>query len=397
MVVLYICTSEKATSLINVARDIYRVALKLNIPSRVRSGMIQFYELDRERDQALYVMCADPLLTTGWFLAVRDCHKFGRKAVMYATVEGRLKRMYVKDWMREVNIVAVSNYVREKLVEAGLNVIGVVHHGIDIEEVVKARGMMRLGLEYYSKYGLSPDRHVIMLTVSNPQPRKGLAWLDKIAEEVEKRDSSIKFLVITEEKGLRYFGNHRNLIVSTDFGRLPREMILSIIANAHVMVVPSLAEGFHLPTLEAMALGTPVVHGQLPPLLEFSTGWVVPATEILFFDQHLGLPSGIEFEQHLYDVKEFADVLMHVVDLYRCKREEIVDYRRRSWERALEYSIYNKYPKLIRYLVDAPESIPINVEPYDFNSLPQVPPQITPPSNIERKEFEDLGVVIPHG
>lgn len=382
--------------MMNVSRDIHKVALMLNIPSRVEDRAVQFYDVDRVRDGVIYVMCADPLIATGWFLSARDCSRFDRKAIFYATVEGRLKRSHVKGWMREANLIAVSNYVRDKLVEAGLNVLGVVHHGIDVQEVVNIRKHGKIGLEYYARYGLNPERNVIMLTVSNSQPRKGLAWLDKIVKIVEGRDASIKFFVITEDKGLNYFSRHSNLIVSTDFGKLPRQTILGVIANAHVMVVPSLAEGFHLPTLEAMALGTPVVHGQLPPIMEFSTGWIVPAREVLLFDQHLGGPSGIEFEQHMYSVDEFADVLLQVVDFWRNKREVIVDYRAKSWGRALEFNIYNKYPKLIRYVFDAPESIDVKVEPYDFTLLPEAPPPIQPQIHVEEGGFEVVGDVIRH-
>lgn len=50
-------------------------------------------------------------------------------------------------------------------------------------------------------------------------------------------------------------------------GRLPRAELLALMATAEAVVVPSLYEGFGLPVLEAMAVGTPVVaaaSGALP-------------------------------------------------------------------------------------------------------------------------------------
>jgi glycosyltransferase involved in cell wall biosynthesis len=55
-------------------------------------------------------------------------------------------------------------------------------------------------------------------------------------------------------------------------GRLSDAELAGVLRRASVLAVPSLAEGFGLPLLEAMAAGVPVVHSNAPALVEVSGG-----------------------------------------------------------------------------------------------------------------------------
>jgi len=345
-----VMTSNRAVSLQVVAMDITRVGQGLGLDISWFDRMFTPQEIRKSNDAAVIIMPCDPLYAAPWILLARDLTKGGVKNVYYCPVEGKVNRRFVQSWMREVSYVAVSNYVKEKLLEAGLRVLDAVPHGVDIAAAVSAKRHRRLALEYFYKHGLDPEKHTIVLTVSNAHPRKGLAWYDKIIVAVEKRDPNVKFLVITEEKGLDYFSKHSSLVVSTDFGKLPRVSILSLIAHTHIFALPSLSEGFGLPVLECMALGTPVVHGELPPLMEFSTGFAVPIKEIKYFDRSEVGPSGIVYEQHLYDVEEFAEVLLQVVDIVRNRKDVLEDWRARSFEKAKQFDIHVVYPRLLKYV-----------------------------------------------
>jgi glycosyltransferase involved in cell wall biosynthesis len=67
-------------------------------------------------------------------------------------------------------------------------------------------------------------------------------------------------------EGLRHRGIQTRTIVSE--GSLPRSELAALYNRAHVLVYPSLYEGFGMPVLEAMACGTPVVTSNISALPE---------------------------------------------------------------------------------------------------------------------------------
>lgn len=347
--VLQVLTSNKGVSLQTVAMHITKVALGLGKEAGFVPNIVDPYNIIKNHDDALIVMSVDPLHVLPWFLLARDLKVRNTKCYYYGTTEGKLKKNLIPDWVKPVEFIAVSNYVKDKLLEVGLKVVDVVHHGIDPQEIEQVRSNVRVGLNYMQKLGLDPSKHFIVTTVSQSHPRKGFAWYDQVIGIVEKRDPTVKFLVITQDSGLNYFGNHSNLVVTADFGKLPRLTILSIIHNSHILGFPSLAEGFGLPVLEAMGLGVPVVHARLPPLMEFSVGFTVQVTDITYYDSEKVYPSGIIFEHHLWDPQEFADMIIYVVDLYRNKKDELNEFRAKAMKKAREYYIHKQYSKLLQF------------------------------------------------
>ena len=345
-----VITSNRAVSLQVVAMDIVKAGLELKLDIQWFDRLFTPHEIMLAGDSAIVVMPVDPLYATPYILLARDLKRGGVRSVYYGTVEGKLNRRHVMNWMKEVDFVAVSNYVRDKLLEAGLRVVDVVHHGVDLKQAEQARRMRGAGLKYMQEHGLDPSKHTIVLTIANSHPRKGLAWYDKVVSIVEERDPSIKFLVVTEDRGLFYFSRHSNLVVTSDFGRLPRLTILSLIANSHILAMPSLAEGFGLPALEAMALGTPCIHAELPPLMEFSTCFTVPVTGVSYLDKTEAGVSGIIFESHLWDVDEFASRILEVASLVRNNREQLEEWRAKSIEAAGKLDIHETYPRLLKYV-----------------------------------------------
>ena len=344
-------TSYKAISLKTVASHIAKVAKYLGHDAEIRTSYEPVHFVKKFTSSAIIVMTGDPLVANPWILFARDLTKVGVKNVYYGVVEGRLNPHHVSDWMAQVRFVAPSQYVATKMKAVGLNVVDVIPHGIDFTEVDEGERAVPKAVEYMRKYGLDPSKHIIALTIANAHPRKGLAWLDKVAEIVAKFTKPIKFFVITEPEGLKYFRKQDNLVVSTDFGKLPRDLVMGLIKAAHMVVIPSFSEGFSLPALEAMALGTPCVATELPPLKEFAKCWFVPYSQVSYFDKTPMGAGGIIFEQHIYEPEDFAAQVLNVADLIVNKREAVEAWRLSAMWDAQKLSIKNVYPKLIKMVV----------------------------------------------
>jgi len=345
---LAVVTSNRAVSLQNVAAHIAKVAKLMGIDATVYERLVSIADLKRLGLSAIIVQQVDPVVTLGYMLLNRNCAKYGVPCVFYATTEGLLDVKHVHAWMSEGRYIAVSNYVREKLEESGIPVEDVVHHGVDTEEIEHARKNVHIGEKYILDSGVDPSKYTVATTIARSLPRKGLWWLAKIAKEVAKMDSQIRFLVVTDDRGLEHFRGLDNVVARPDFGNLDRATNLAIIGVSHVHVVPSLAEGFGLTVLESMALGVPVVHTDLSPMREFSTGWRIPVTDVVKFVQTFPYRSGVIYEHHLYRVEDFAKTIVEVAEMVRNNDDAIKQYRQKAVEKASEMDIRNMYPRLIK-------------------------------------------------
>ncbi|WP_440900335.1 glycosyltransferase family 4 protein [Actinosynnema sp.] len=107
-----------------------------------------------------------------------------------------------------------------------------------------------------------PDRYV--LAIGTIEPRKGLEALVAATARL-----GVPLLVV----GQRGWGEvdlsapHVRLL-----GKLPDPQLAHVLRGATALAVPSLAEGFGLPLVEAMSEGVPVVHSDAPALVEVAGG-----------------------------------------------------------------------------------------------------------------------------
>lgn len=122
-----------------------------------------------------------------------------------------------------------------------------------------------------------PDRY--LLTVATLEPRKGLSVL--LAQLARPEAPDLPLLVAGQAGwgGLDLPAEARRLGIGERvrvLGRVADADLAVLMDRATALVVPSRAEGFGLPMLEAMSLGTAVVTSPAPALVEVGGGasWV---------------------------------------------------------------------------------------------------------------------------
>jgi glycosyltransferase involved in cell wall biosynthesis len=121
-----------------------------------------------------------------------------------------------------------------------------------------------------------------LLTVATLEPRKGLSVL---LEQLARPEAPDLPLLVAGQPGwgkLDLLGEARRLGLGDRvrvLGRVSDEDLAVLMARATALVVPSRAEGFGLPLLEAMTLGTPVVTSPVPALVEVAGGASVVAAD----------------------------------------------------------------------------------------------------------------------
>jgi len=129
----------------------------------------------------------------------------------------------------------------------------------------------------------------------------------------QKRDDFVVHLV-TDAKTKGILGSIPNMYIDASFGMRSREEILAFLGALDYLIVPSLAEGFCLPLLEANAMGTPVVHCLYPPLSEITDieNNITFDYDDVFYED---LDEGIDFELHYYSPKALAESIEYALDL----------------------------------------------------------------------------------
>ncbi len=110
-----------------------------------------------------------------------------------------------------------------------------------------------------------PERFVLF--AGTVEPRKNL---DVLLAAMALTDESVNLVLV----GPTGWGEIATRIPNLGTERIhllgmqPRRVLLGLMTAASAVCMPSLAEGFGLPALEAMAQGTPVIHSDTPALRE---------------------------------------------------------------------------------------------------------------------------------
>ncbi len=166
---------------------------------------------------------------------------------------------------RADKIVAVSEFTKseiEKYYPQAKGKVEVVYNAVAHK---KPETKMPEKRELRAKYDL-PEKYILYL--GTLQPRKNISNLIEAYLKIADKISDTKLVIAgnlqahnVDEKLLKY-KNEKAVRFS---GFIDEKDKLALLSGAEAFVYPSLYEGFGIPILEAMSVGTPVLASKIPP------------------------------------------------------------------------------------------------------------------------------------
>ncbi|HEY3673386.1 MAG TPA: glycosyltransferase [Acidimicrobiia bacterium] len=157
-----------------------------------------------------------------------------------------------------LKVATVSSFTRGRVMERfGLE-------GDDIEVVPNG-----CAIERAPRLLEDPDGRPYVLAVGAVDPRKNLPGLQRAMELVRERYPDVELKVTgARPAGVFAASTHEWTSLDTLTGHVTDGELRELYRHARCLVYPSFYEGFGLPPLEAMALGTRAVVSRLPPIEE---------------------------------------------------------------------------------------------------------------------------------
>lgn len=172
-----------------------------------------------------------------------------------------------------LHLVCVSNWLASEVQQSFLKDLPctVIHNGIDTNVFKPTEGTFR------ERYGLVGKKIILAVSTSWSSKRKGLNDVLRLSD-MSKGEYQVVIVGVTE-KEKREIGGRAIAIARTDS---PQELA-AIYSAADLFFNASVEETFGLPTVEAMACGTPVVvynATAVPEVVKNGTGYVVDVNDI---------------------------------------------------------------------------------------------------------------------
>ncbi len=261
----------------------------------------------------------------------------------YTTCDGIPNLNIVNQYLlKDITFIPNSKFTAKNLQEVNLQTDLPVFHGINFEVVKRAE---ELAPQLKEKLDRDFPDSIKFGIVSGLTKRKNMDLMLKVFQEINMKvpelAKKVHFFVISH-KNFKDFEVPENVHFVAEFGLNPREYIFAFYKIMDYVIVPSGTEGFGLPVLESMAMGTPVIHQLMPPFDEF-TSWqwnlLIKSSEVeTYYDK----THGQTWKIHKFDVKDMVTAIMIASELQ--DREE---RSRNLRELAKRYDINNLYVRFL--------------------------------------------------
>jgi len=324
------------SSIRNIAEDIATVLRKNGEIVTISTNP---YQIPQSEKLVIFIPFHPPSLNP-YLLTYNN---FKGQKYFYTTCDGIPNLTIVNQYLlKDIKFIPNSKFSANNLQEVGLETDLPVFHGINFEIVEKAE---QLSVQLKQKLERDFPNTVKFGIVSGMTKRKNMDLMLKVFQEINTKlpnlAKKIHFFVISH-KQFKEFTVPENVHFVSEFGLNPREYIFAFYRVMDYMIVPSGTEGFGMPVLESMAMGTPVIHQLMPPFDEF-TSWqwnlLIKSSEI---EEYYDKNNGQKWRIHKFDIQDMINAILIASELQ--DREERSKNLR---ELAKKYDINNLYVRFL--------------------------------------------------
>jgi glycosyltransferase involved in cell wall biosynthesis len=262
---------RESKTVFNVERALNRYLLYPLSIRRQRGKFSLFHIVDHS-----YAHLANYLPANRTIITCHDIDAFrailasstGPRSAVFRAIAGRL----LKGFRRAAIVTCVSNATRDAVVEHGLRppaTTVVIANGVD--SAMSPEPDLAADSEAEKILGRRDPDAIEILHVGSTEPRKRIDLVLQIFAGIARKFPKARLIrvgggLLSEHRPMASALGIENRIVIMPF--LERKVLASIYRRAAVVILPSDAEGFALPIVEAMACGRPVVASDLPVLHE---------------------------------------------------------------------------------------------------------------------------------
>lgn len=234
----------------------------------------------------------------------------------YTTCDGIPRIQAINPYiLKKIKFIPNSEKTARNLLKVGVNIDLPLLHGVDNKLAKESEPMARKLREKLNKDFANKIKIGI---VSGTSKRKNLdltvETLNRFADNYPDIAKNFEFLVISHKQFLDY-KVPSNVSYVSQFGEKTKKEIFAFYGAIDYLLYLSGLEGFGLPILESMAMGTPSIHLAISPLTEFSSwqyNFIISTTGTYTYYEDIVMQ---EWEIAKFDPEDVISVLQNLVSL----------------------------------------------------------------------------------